>query len=248
MKELLSIKNVVKKYEMAEYNALDNVSFNITQGEFVAIMGASGSGKTTLLNIASTIDKTDCGEIYIKGRNITNMSDSKAADFRKDELGFIFQEYFLLDSLTVRENLSIPLSLLSKSKDKIDEKIESLASKFDILNQLEKYPHQLSGGQKQRVAVIRAIIKEPAIIFADEPTGALDSNSTESVMNHLHLVNKEMNSTIMMVTHDIYAASYASRVIFFKDGKIVNGIVKDDLDDRDTFQNQIYKIMLSMSK
>lgn len=248
MKELLSVKNVVKKYEMAEYNALDNVSFNITQGEFVAIMGSSGSGKTTLLNIASTIDKADCGEIYIKGRNITNMSDSKAADFRKDELGFIFQEYFLLDSLTVRENLSIPLSLLSKSKDKIDEKIESLSSKFDILNQLEKYPYQLSGGQKQRVAVIRAIIKEPAIIFADEPTGALDSNSTESVMNHLHLVNKEMNATIMMVTHDIYAASYASRVIFFKDGKIVNGILKGDLDDRDAFQNQIYKIMLSMSK
>ncbi len=248
MKELLSVKNVVKKYEMAEYNALDNVSFNITQGEFIAIMGASGSGKTTLLNIASTIDKTDLGEIYIKERNITNMSDSKAAEFRKTELGFIFQEYFLLDSLTVRENLSIPLSLLSKSKDKIDQKIESLASKFDMSNQLEKYPYQLSGGQKQRVAVIRAIIKEPAIIFADEPTGALDSNSTESVMGHLHLVNKEMNATIMMVTHDIYAASYASRVIFFKDGKIVNGILKGDLDDRDAFQNQIYKIMLSMSK
>lgn len=248
MKKLLKVKNLVKTYELSEYRALDNVNFNIDNGEFVAIMGASGSGKTTLLNITSTIDKSDSGEIYINGVNITNMSDSSAANFRKNELGFIFQEYFLLDSLTVRENLAIPLSLLSKKKDIIDKKIEMISSKLGMLEQLDKYPHQLSGGQKQRVAIIRAVIKEPTIIFADEPTGALDSNSTESVMKYLKIINKDMKSTIMMVTHDVYAASYASRVIFFKDGKIVNEILKDESDDRDIFKSKISQIMLGMSK
>ncbi|MCU9807669.1 ABC transporter ATP-binding protein [Paraclostridium sp. AKS46] len=248
MEHLLTVKNLVKQYEMAEYKALDDVSFDIKQGEFIAIMGASGSGKTTLLNVTSTIDKVDSGEIYIKESNIAKMSDYQASEFRKNELGFIFQEYFLLDSLTVRENLSIPLSLLAKQKEKIDKKIEDLAAKFGMLEQLDKYPYQLSGGQKQRVAVIRAIIKEPTIVFADEPTGALDSNSTESVMNHLSLINNEMKATIMMVTHDSYAASYANRVIFFRDGKIVNEILKKDLGDRDNFQNEISKIMLSMTK
>ncbi|OSB12519.1 bacitracin ABC transporter ATP-binding protein [Paraclostridium bifermentans] len=248
MEHLLTVKNLVKQYEMAEYKALDDISFDIKQGEFIAIMGASGSGKTTLLNVTSTIDKVDSGEIYIKESNITKMSDYQASEFRKNELGFIFQEYFLLDSLTVRENLSIPLSLLAKQKEKIDKKIEDLAAKFGMLEQLDKYPYQLSGGQKQRVAVIRAIIKEPTIVFADEPTGALDSNSTESVMNHLSLINNEMKATIMMVTHDSYAASYANRVIFFRDGKIVNEILKKDLGDRDNFQNEISKIMLSMTK
>lgn len=248
MKKLLKVKNLVKTYELSEYRALDNVNFNIDNGEFVAIMGASGSGKTTLLNITSTIDKSDSGEIYINGVNITNMSDNSAANFRKNELGFIFQEYFLLDSLTVRENLAIPLSLLSKKKDIIDKKIEMISSKLGMLEQLDKYPHQLSGGQKQRVAIIRAVIKEPTIIFADEPTGALDSNSTESVMKYLKIINKDMKSTIMMVTHDVYAASYASRVIFFKDGKIVNEILKDESDDRDIFKSKISQIMLGMSK
>lgn len=248
MEYLLTVKNLVKQYEMAEYKALDDVSFDIKQGEFIAIMGASGSGKTTLLNVTSTIDKVDSGEIYIKERNITKMSDYQASEFRKNELGFIFQEYFLLDSLTVRENLSIPLSLLAKQKEKINKKIEDLVAKFGMLEQLDKYPYQLSGGQKQRMAVIRAIIKEPTIVFADEPTGALDSNSTESVMNHLSLINNEMKATIMMVTHDSYAASYANRVIFFRDGKIVNEILKKDLGDRENFQNEISKIMLSKTK
>lgn len=236
MAEILQVSNVTKIYEK-QYQAISGISFGINFGEFVAIMGASGSGKTTLLNMISTLDTASGGNIYVDGHEISKLSDDEAANFRKTKLGFVFQNYRLLKSLTVRQNIAVPMSLLGKDDQEIDQKIDKLAEYFRLSNQLEKYPVTLSGGQKQRVAIIRAIIKNPALLLADEPTGALDSKSAKLIMEYLAKVNQKFHTSILMVTHDSLAASYADKVIFLKDGKIVDQIVKKDSNN--TFQQEL---------
>ena len=236
MAEILQVSNVTKIYEK-QYQAIAGISFGINFGEFVAIMGASGSGKTTLLNMISTLDTASGGKIYVDGHEISKLSDDEAANFRKTKLGFVFQNYRLLKSLTVRQNIAVPMSLLGKDDQEIDQKIDKLAEYFRLSNQLEKYPVTLSGGQKQRVAIIRAIIKNPALLLADEPTGALDSKAAKLIMEYLAKVNQKFHTSILMVTHDSLAASYANKVIFLKDGKIVDQIVKKDSNN--TFQQEL---------
>ena len=230
MTEILQVSNVTKIYEK-QYHAIAGISFGINFGEFVAIMGASGSGKTTLLNMISTLDTASGGKIYVDGHEISKLSDDEAANFRKKKLGFVFQNYRLLKSLTVRQNIAVPMSLLGKNDQEIDQKIDKLAEYFRLSDQLDKYPVALSGGQKQRVAIIRAIIKNPTLLLADEPTGALDSQAAKLIMEYLAKVNQKFNTSILMVTHDSLAASYANKVIFLKDGKIVDQIVKKDSND-----------------
>lgn len=237
MKQLLKAKNITKTYDKAPKPSLYNVSFNIMEGEFIGIMGASGSGKTTLLNVLSTIDTHTSGEIWIKGINLKKLNSTSAADFRKDNLGFIFQEYFLLDSLTIRENISVPLTLQKISPQKIENMVHSLAERFGIASQLNKYPSELSGGQRQRASAARAIVKQPSILFADEPTGALDSNSATELLNALQEANKELHTTILMVTHDAYAASFTNRILIFKDGCILKELLKDNKSRQNFYES-----------
>lgn len=238
MSALLEAKEVTKIYAKAQRPSLNKVSFSVSKSEFIAIMGASGSGKTTLLNVLSTIDTPTGGSITIDGVNIKNLTDSGAADFRRDKLGFIFQEYLLLDSLTIFENIAVPLTLQKLPPEKIENMVKSLAEAFGIDAQLPKYPNELSGGQKQRASALRAIVKRPSILFADEPTGALDSNSATDLLNTLKKSNEALNTTILMVTHDAYAASFANRILIFKDGRIVQELFKQN-DDRRTFYESI---------
>ena len=192
MSALLEAKEVTKIYAKAQRPSLNKVSFSVSKSEFIAIMGASGSGKTTLLNVLSTIDIPTSGSITIDGINIKNLTDSGAADFRRDKLGFIFQEYLLLDSLTIFENIAVPLTLQKLPPKKIENMVKSLAETFGIDSQLNKYPNELSGGQRQRASALRAIVKRPSILFADEPTGALDSNSATDLLNTLKESNKAL--------------------------------------------------------
>ncbi len=238
MSALLEAKEVTKIYAMAQHPSLNRVSFSVAKSEFIAIMGASGSGKTTLLNVLSTIDTPTSGSITIDGVNIKNLSDSGAADFRRDKLGFIFQEYLLLDSLTIFENIAVPLTLQKLPPKKIENMVRSLAEAFGIDPQLNKYPNELSGGQRQRASALRAIVKRPSILFADEPTGALDSSSATDLLNTLKESNEALNTTILMVTHDAYAASFADRILIFKDGCIIRELFKQN-DDRHTFYESI---------
>ena len=238
MSALLEAKEVTKIYARAQHPSLNRVSFSVAKSEFIAIMGASGSGKTTLLNVLSTIDTPTSGSITIDGVNIKNLSDSGAADFRRDKLGFIFQEYLLLDSLTIFENIAVPLTLQKLPPKKIENMVRSLAEAFGIDPQLNKYPNELSGGQRQRASALRAIVKRPSILFADEPTGALDSSSATDLLNTLKESNEALNTTILMVTHDAYAASFADRILIFKDGSIIQELFKQN-DDRRTFYESI---------
>ena len=238
MSALLEAKEVTKIYAKAQRPSLNKVSFSVSKSEFIAIMGASGSGKTTLLNVLSTIDIPSSGSITIDGINIKNLTDSGAADFRRDKLGFIFQEYLLLDSLTIFENIAVPLTLQKLPPKKIENMVKSLAETFGIDSQLNKYPNELSGGQRQRASALRAIVKRPSILFADEPTGALDSSSATDLLNTLKESNEALNTTILMVTHDAYAASFADRILIFKDGCIIRELFKQN-DDRHTFYESI---------
>ena len=238
MSALLEAKEVTKIYAKAQRPSLNKVSFSVSKSEFIAIMGASGSGKTTLLNVLSTIDIPTSGSITIDGITIKNLTDSGAADFRRDKLGFIFQEYLLLDSLTIFENIAVPLTLQKLPPKKIENMVKSLAETFGIDSQLNKYPNELSGGQRQRASALRAIVKRPSILFADEPTGALDSNSATDLLNTLKESNKALDTTILMVTHDAYAASFADRILIFKDGRIIRELFKQN-DDRRTFYESI---------
>ena len=238
MSVLLEAKEVTKIYARAQHPSLNKVSFNVSKGEFIAIMGASGSGKTTLLNVLSTIDTPTSGSITIDGVSIKNLTDSGAADFRRDKLGFIFQEYLLLDSLTIFENIAVPLTLQKLPPKKIENMVKSLAETFGIDSQLDKYPNELSGGQRQRASALRAIVKRPSILFADEPTGALDSSSATDLLNTLKESNEALSTTILMVTHDAYAASFADRILIFKDGHIIRELFKQN-DDRRTFYESI---------
>ena len=228
MGNILKIENIEKYYgsKSSLTKAIDNISFSVSKGEFVAIMGASGSGKTTLLNCISTIDKVTSGHIYVNDLDITKLKGNNLNKFRREELGFIFQDFNLLDTLTSYENIALSLAILNIKYKEIDERIKKVAKELNITNVLNKYPYQMSGGEKQRVASARAIITNPKLVLADEPTGALDSKSSKMLLEKLSYLNKEYNSTILMVTHDAFTASYANRVIFIKDGKIFSEIHK----------------------
>lgn len=224
----LELKKVYKKYNGQEKYVLDDISLNVKDGEFVSIMGRSGSGKTTLLNSVSTIDKINKGTILCGDVDISKLTDKEASKFRKNEIGFVFQDYMLLDSLTIRENIAVALSLKKVNKKEIDKRIDTYAEMLGIYDQLDKYPYQLSGGQKQRASIIRAIIKKPLILFADEPTGALDLKSSKDIMKIFEKINKELNVTIVMVTHDAISSSYSDRVVLLKDGKIEKEIYREN--------------------
>ena len=207
-------------------------------------MGASGSGKTTLLNLRSTIDKVTSGTILVNGEDITKIKGNKLNIFRRDKLGFIFQDFNLLDTLTGYENIALSLSIKNVKPKEIDERINDIATKLNIKKILNKYPYQMSGGEKQRIASARAIINNPKLILADEPTGALDSKSSKQLLESFEYLNKDLKSTILMVTHDSFSASYASRVIFIKDGKIFNEIEKGELSRKEFFDNIIEVLTL----
>ena len=241
---VLEIKNIEKYYgsKSSLTKAIDDISFNVEKGEFVAIMGASGSGKTTLLNCISTIDKVTAGHIYIEEKDITKLRGNELNKFRRENLGFIFQYFNLLDTLTAYENIALALSIQNENINQIDEKVKKVAQELDIENVLNKYPYQMSGGQKQRVASARAIITKPKLVLADEPTGALDSKSSKMLLDKFNYLNDELKTTILMVTHDAFTASYASRVVFIKDGKLFNEIYRGN-DSRKEFFDKIIDVV-----
>lgn len=241
MEKILKIDSIEKYYgsKSSLTKAIDNISFDVERGEFIAIMGASGSGKTTLLNCISTIDKVTSGHIYLNDLDVTTLKGNKLSEFRREELGFIFQDFNLLDTLTAYDNIALALSIQNKSVKNLDELIKKVSKYLNITHVLDKFPYQMSGGEKQRVASARAIITNPSLILADEPTGALDSKSAKMLLERLEYLNKEKNSTILMVTHDAYTASYSSRVIFIKDGRIFNEIEKGNLDRKEFFDKII---------
>ena len=246
METILKIDNIEKYYgnKSSLTKAINNISFQVEKGEFVAIMGASGSGKTTLLNCISTIDKVTSGNIYVAGRNITNLNGKELNKFRREELGFIFQDFNLLDTLTAYENIALALSIQGVKPDEIDARIREVARELDIESVLKKYPYEMSGGQKQRVASARAIITNPKLILADEPTGALDSRSSRMLLESFNFLNTELSATILMVTHDAFTASYAGRVIFIKDGKIFNEIRRGESTRKEFFDKIIDVVTL----
>ena len=224
--ELLKIDHIEKYYGSKSVltKAIDDISLTVNEGEFVAIMGASGSGKTTLLNCISTIDRVTSGHIFLENTDITTLKGKELNRFRREKLGFIFQDFNLLDTLTAYENIALALSIQKKPAAEIDKAIKKVADQIGITEVLQKYPYQMSGGQKQRVASARAIVTDPKLILADEPTGALDSKSAKLLLERFRYLNTECGATIMMVTHDSFTASYAGRVIFIKDGKIFSEI------------------------
>ena len=244
MENILNIQNVEKYYGNKDNvtKALDNISFRVEKGEFVGIMGPSGSGKTTLLNCISTIDKVTTGSIMIDGEDITRLKSKKLERFRRDKLGFIFQDFNLLDTLTAYENIALALTIAGKKGKEVDELVRNSAKNLGILEVLDKYPYQMSGGQKQRVASARAIVNNPKLILADEPTGALDSKSAKLLLNSIETLNQELQATILMVTHDAFTASYAHRILFIKDGNIFNELVRGE-DSRKDFFNKIIDIV-----
>lgn len=247
MNEILSVKGVTKYYGSANIvtKALDGITFEVEKGEFTAIMGASGSGKSTLLNVISTIDRVSAGDIFIEQNNIAKLKESQLSDFRRDKLGFIFQEYNLLDTLTVAENIALPLNLKKTDLKTTKKKVDEVAEKLQIQDQLVKFPYELSGGQRQRTACARALITSPVLILADEPTGALDSKNSKMLMNTFHLMNSELQSTILMVTHDAVVGSYAHRVLFLKDGKIWSEVNRGNRDRQEMYR-EILSVMAAL--
>lgn len=244
MKNILSVEKIEKYYGKKGNvtKALDGISFKVDKGEFVGIMGPSGSGKTTLLNCISTIDNVTTGQIIINDQNITKLKSKKLDKFRRDELGFIFQDFNLLDTLTGYENIALALTIQERNPREIDGLIKKVAETLDISSVLNKYPYEMSGGQKQRIACARAIVTDPSLILADEPTGALDSKSSRMLLESLENLNKELAATILMVTHDAFTASYAHRILFIKDGKIFNELVRGK-DSRKEFFNKIIEVV-----
>ena len=244
MNEVLKIEHLKKYYGNSNNitKAVDDISFNIKEGEFVAIMGASGSGKTTLLNTIATIDNVTSGHIYVGGIDITTLKEKDVANFRKDNLGFVFQDFNLLDTLSIGENIAMSLVINRENPEVVDKKVSDIAKKLGIENILEKFPYEVSGGQKQRAACARALINKPKLILADEPTGALDSKSSRMLLETMEEMNEKLNATIMMVTHDSFSASFCERILFLKDGKIFNEIYKGD-KTRKEFFNEILDVL-----
>ena len=244
METILKIEDIEKYYgnKANLTKAIDHISFEVKKGEFISIMGASGSGKTTLLNCISTIDRVTSGHIYLEGNDITKLKGNELNKFRREELGFIFQDFNLLDTLTAYENIALALSIQNVKAKELDNRIQEIAKKLNIEDVLKKYPYQMSGGQKQRVASARAIITNPKLILADEPTGALDSKSSKMLLESFENLNKELQATILMVTHDAFTSSYASRVIFIKDGKIFHELIRGK-DTRKEFFDKIIDVV-----
>lgn len=231
---LLRIKNIQKYYGSNNNNivkALDDISFDVNEGEFLGIMGASGAGKTTLLNCISTIDNVSAGYITLKGQEITMLKDKMLARFRRENLGFVFQDFSLLDNLTIYDNIALALTINGVASIEIREKVNKIAKQLGIYDILQHYPYEASGGQKQRCACARAIINSPKLVLADEPTGALDSHSAQMLLETMHDMNEKLNTTFIMVTHDALSASYAKRVIFLKDGKIYIELQKGEKEE-----------------
>lgn len=219
-----------------QVQALENVSFSVEQGEYVAIMGESGSGKTTLLNILAALDKPTAGKVLLEGRDLTAVKEKELAAFRRDNLGFVFQDFNLLDTFSLKDNIFLPLVLQSVKPDEMEARIQPIAAKLGISELLNKFPYEVSGGQKQRAAVARALITNPKLILADEPTGALDSKSTDSLLNVFNSINSEEGQTIVMVTHSTKAASRAGRVLFIKDGVLFHQIYKGNSTNEQMYQ------------
>lgn len=244
--DLLKLENVEKYYGNKSNitKAINNISFSVKKGEFLAIMGASGSGKTTLLNCISTVDRVTSGHIFINNEDITKLRGNSLNRFRREELGFIFQDFNLLDTLTAYENIALALTINKVKGSLVNEKVIKAAKELEIEGVLNKYPYEMSGGQKQRVASARALVTNPSLILADEPTGALDSKSARKLLEKFANLNDELKSTILMVTHDAFTASYADRVIFIKDGEVFNELVKGDKDRKEFFDNIIDVITL----
>mgnify|MGYP001622897784 FL=1 len=241
MSNILDVKNIEKYYGNKSNltKAIDNISFSVKKGEFVGIMGASGSGKSTLLNCISTIDRVTAGDIIINNQDITKLKGNQINRFRREELGFIFQDFNLLDTLTAYENIALALTIQKVNVNEIDKRVKEVAQKLDITEILKKYPYQISGGQKQRVAICRAIITNPQLVLADEPTGALDSKAARQLLESFEALNQNLNATILMVTHDSFTASYVNRILFIKDGKIFNELVKGDSTRKEFFEKII---------
>ncbi|WP_454054135.1 ABC transporter ATP-binding protein [Clostridium sp. Marseille-Q7071] len=248
MKTVLEAKHISKVYDNGKnkFEALKEINLQVKEGEFVGIIKISGSGKTTLLNVLSTIDNVSKGEILIDGKDIVKMNDDKLTLFRRNHLGFIFQDYNLLDTLTVKENIALPLALSKVKASEVETRVLTIAKKFRISHILDKYPYEVSGGEKQRCAASRAIVTNPTMIFGDEPTGALDSKSATDLLENIKLLNKHDKVTILMVTHDAFAASYCKRVIFIKDGKLYKELHRGELTQKQFFQ-QVVDVMSSIS-
>lgn len=243
MNEVLRIEKAEKYYGSAFSltKALDRISLSVKAGEFVAIMGPSGSGKTTLLNCISTIDRVSSGDVFVNGENITALRGRRLNAFRRKELGFIFQEFNLLDTMTAFENIALTLQIQHVRPQEIEQRVQRMAARLGIGECLDKYPYQLSGGQKQRVACARAMVSNPRLVLADEPTGALDSKSARQLLGCLEMLNAQLSATILMVTHDAFTASYASRVVFIKDGRLFHELYRGE-DTRSAFFTRIIDV------
>ena len=244
MNEVLKLEHI-QKYYGSKGNvtkAIQDISFSVQEGEFVGIMGASGSGKTTLLNCISTIDTVSAGHIYLNGTDVTEITEKQIARFRRENLGFVFQDFNLLDTLTISENIALALTINRVPAGEIDGRVQEIAGKLNITDILDKYPYQVSGGQKQRCACARAIINQPKLILADEPTGALDSHSSQMLLSAIQSINETLGATILMVTHDAFSASYANRILFLRDGTIFTEIFKGS-NSRRTFFEKILDVL-----
>ena len=244
MNEVLKLEHIQKYYGRKGNvtKAIQDISFSVQEGEFVGIMGASGSGKTTLLNCISTIDTVSAGHIYLNGTDMTEITEKQIARFRRENLGFVFQDFNLLDTLTISENIALALTINRVPAGEIDSRVREIAGKLNITDILEKYPYQVSGGQKQRCACARAIINQPKLILADEPTGALDSHSSQMLLSAIQSINETLGATILMVTHDAFSASYANRILFLRDGTIFTEIFKGS-NSRRTFYEKILDVL-----
>lgn len=244
-KEPLLRVDHIEKYYGNQGNvtkALNQVSFDVQDGEFISIMGASGSGKTTLLNCISTIDTVSSGHILLDGQDVTDRGEEEIAAFRRDNLGFVFQDFNLLDTLSLEENIALPLTVSKTDPKEITLRVRDIADRLQITDALQKFPFQVSGGQKQRCAFAKAVVCNPKLIMADEPTGSLDSNSTRILLEIMSKLNSELGVTILMVTHDAFCASYTERILFLKDGKIFNEIRKGE-KTRSTFYHEILDVL-----
>lgn len=246
---MLQTKDLIKTYGKGEYavNAVDGFSFDLAEGEFLSIMGPSGSGKSTLLHCISTIDTPSSGSVLINGRELNSLKPKETARFRRENLGFIFQEYNLIDALRVKENIGLSLMLNREHKEKIAQAVNRVASLLGIGSLLDKYPYEISGGEKQRTACARAVIHKPKILIADEPSGALDSHSAKVLMETFTEINKKLGTTIIMVTHDAFCASYSKRVLFLKDGKLFSEL-KNVHNSRRAFYEEIFKSALALGE
>ena len=244
---LLEVKSLKKIYTTRfggnQVQALSNVTFSVDQGEYVAIMGESGSGKTTLLNILASLDKPTSGEVFLDGKNIVTIKDSEISAFRRENLGFVFQDFNLLDTFSIEDNIFLPLVLAQKTYDDMNSRLKPLAKRLEINDILKKFPYEVSGGQKQRAAVARALITQPKLVLADEPTGALDSKSAMNLLKIFSSINA-LGQTILMVTHSIVAASHANRVLFIKDGEIFNQIYRGSMSNEDMYQKISFTLAL----